>query len=195
MGRTRSPSFSGLNLVFLGPPGSGKDTQAEQLAESYSIAHISTGELLREEVARGSFAGRQARESMEKGELVGDRLMAGLVLQRLDREDCARGFLLNGYPRTAEQSGLLDGILAELGRVIERVVLFEVSDEALVERAALRGADADAMRRKLAAYREHIAPVAEVYRARGQLLVLDGSRSVDDVAMDLHHAIGTSVVA
>jgi adenylate kinase len=133
-----SPSFSGLNLILLGPPGSGKGTQARMLAESYCIPHISTGDLLRDEVQRETHLGAEARESMERGGLVPDKLMAGLILQRLDRDDCARGFVLNGYPRTVEQAGLLDGILGELGRVIERVVVFDVPDEVIVARLAQR---------------------------------------------------------
>ena len=121
-----SPTYSSLNLVLLGPPGSGKSTQARQLAASYSLPHISTREMLREEVARQTVAGNQARKEMERGELVSDRLLAGLMLHRLDRDDCARGFILDGYPRTVEQAALLDGILAELGRSIERVVLIDV---------------------------------------------------------------------
>ncbi|MFV2071406.1 MAG: adenylate kinase [Thermoanaerobaculales bacterium] len=129
-----SPSFSSLNLVLLGPPGSGKGTQATLLAERYRIPRISTGEMLRDEVQRGSDLGREVEAIVNRGELVSDRLVAGMVLQRLDAEDCARGFVLDGFPRNVEQAALLDGVLAELGRTIERALVLEVPDEVIVKR-------------------------------------------------------------
>lgn len=132
-----SPSFSSLNLVLLGPPGSGKGTQAGRLAEAYSVPHIAVGDMLRAEVAGGSGLAGEAG-ALEAGRLVSDRVLAGRVLGRLDRDDCRRGFLLDGYPRTVDQADLLDGILAELGRSIERVLLLEVGDTAARERLAGR---------------------------------------------------------
>jgi len=129
-----SPTFSSLNLVLLGHPGSGKGTQARALAERYTIPHISTGALLRGEIRCGSKVGNAARDKMERGGLVSDALMQGLVLERLDREDCARGFLLHGYPRNLEQAKVLDDLLAELGRSLERVVLLSMPGELASER-------------------------------------------------------------
>ncbi len=131
-------AFRALNLVLLGPPGSGKGTQAKVLAERYRIPHISTGDILREEVRRGTPLGREVAAIMERGDLVPDKLVAGIILHRLDRDDCARGFILDGYPRTVEQAAILDDILAELGRTLERVILIGVPDEVIVRRMAGR---------------------------------------------------------
>jgi adenylate kinase len=129
-----SPTFSSLNLVLLGPPGSGKGTQARLLAERYQLPHISTGDMLWGEVANGTGLGGEVHPDLDRGELVSDKVMSGLILQRIDREDCARGFILEGYPRKLEQAELLDGILAELGRRIEQVVLLDVADDVIVAR-------------------------------------------------------------
>ena len=127
-------SFKSLDLVFLDPPGSGKGTQARLLAERYGIAHISSGDVLRNEVQRKSRLGQEVEETVNGGGLVPDRLLGGIILQRLHRERCPRGFLLDGFPRTVEQANLLDDFLAELGRSIERVVLFKVPDEEALQR-------------------------------------------------------------
>jgi adenylate kinase len=129
-----SPTFSSLNLVMLGPPGSGKGTQARLLAGRYQVPHISTGDMLWGEVANGTGLGGEVQRNLDRGELVSDRVMSGLILQRLDRDDCARGFILEGYPRRLAQAELLDGILAELGRGLERVVLLDVPDDVIVDR-------------------------------------------------------------
>jgi adenylate kinase len=129
-----SPPYRSLNLVFLGPPGSGKGTQARLLSERYRIPHVAPGDMLREEIERASVIGKQAKKAVENGALVPDPVLRGLVLQRLQRDDCARGFLLDGYPRTVEQAGALDDILAERGRAIERVILFDVPDDVAAER-------------------------------------------------------------
>lgn len=131
-------TYSSLNLVFLGPPGSGKGTQARLLAGRYSIPHVSTGSLLRAEVQSGSRIGEQHADALAKGDLLPDRIVAGVVLPRLDREDCARGFLLDGFPRTTGQLTLFDGLLAELGRSLERVVLIDVPDDVALRRLAGR---------------------------------------------------------
>jgi adenylate kinase len=133
-----SPTFSSLNLVLLGPPGSGKGTQARLLAERYQLPHISTGDMLWGEVANGTGLGGEVQLDLDRGELVSDQVMSGLILQRIDRDDCARGFILEGYPRKIEQAELLDGILAELGRRIEQVVFLDVSDDVIVTRLAGR---------------------------------------------------------
>ncbi len=126
--------YRSLNLILLGPPGSGKGTQAKVLSEKYHIPHVSTGDMLRDEVRRGTGLGRQAKAIMDRGELVPDEIVGSMILHRLDKEDCARGVILDGYPRNVAQAGVLDGILAELGRTLERVIVIDVDDEEIVRR-------------------------------------------------------------
>ena len=130
-----SPGFSSLNLIFLGPPCAGKGTQARLLAERYCIPHLATGDLLRDEVRRRTATGEQVKEIMATGKLVPDPILSGLILPRLHLDGAARGFILDGYPRNVEQASLLDGILAELNRSLERVLLFTVSEEEIFRRA------------------------------------------------------------
>lgn len=127
-------AFRSLSMVLLGPPASGKGTQAKLLSERYDVPHICSGDLLAEEVARATDLGREAGPFIERGELVPDHLLRGTILQRLHHESSARGFLLDGYPRTVEQASMLDDTLAELGRTIERVILMDVPDEVTVKR-------------------------------------------------------------
>jgi len=224
-----SPSFSSLNIVFLGPPGSGKGTQAALLAERYRIPHISTGDMLREEVHRGTAMGIEVDEILKRGELVSDRLVAGMVLQRLDAEDCVRGFVLDGFPRNAEQATLLDGVLAELGRGIERVLFLEVSDEMIVARNEGRLVHAESGRtyhvdfnppktagqddltgeplvqrdddgeetvsERLRVFHLEATPLIDFYRNRGQLVVVDGEKSPNEVNEAVLQAIETPVSA
>jgi len=207
-------SYSSLDLVFMGPPGSGKRKQASLLAERYCIPHIDTGRLLCDEVARQADLWRESCELIDRGELVPDRVVGPLVLQRLFSEVCARGFLLDGYPRTHEQAGRLDATLAELGRSIERVVLFNVTDEVALGRldgrnahrvpsgdqpvhidpSAVNGGGAVAQRR-LAIYREQTEPVVEIYRRRGLLVEIDGSCAVDQMTEEVLQVVGAPVGA
>ena len=188
-------TYSSLSLILLGPPGSGKSTQAAALAAAYQLPLISTREMLESEIARDSSLGREvAREQIARGELVSNHVMSAIILQRLDREDCRRGFILDGYPRTAEQAALLDGILAELGRSIDRVVLLSVAEDVGVKRLRA-GEDADAIRARFRVWREHAPALIQSYRHRGLLLEVDGSRSEGEVREAVLQAVGAPVGA
>jgi adenylate kinase len=127
-----------MNLVLLGPPGAGKGTQAERIRTRYHLAHLSTGEMLREAVAAGSEVGRRAKAIMDQGRLVPDEVINRLVAERIAQPDCANGFVLDGYPRTRAQAEALDALLAERASGLDAVIEFEVDDEALVERISGR---------------------------------------------------------
>lgn len=192
-----SPAFSSLNLVFLGPPGAGKGTQARMLAERYRIPHIATGDLLRAEVQRGTPIGQQVEEALVAGKLVSDQVVSGLVVPRLHLDGAARGFILDGYPRNLTQAGLLDGILAELNRSLERVLLFNVDDgEALERLRETRGGEPEGtLRRRLEAWRQDAKPLLEMYRRRGLLVEVDAGSSQAAVAEDVAQVVAAPVVA
>lgn len=127
-----------MNLVFLGPPGAGKGTQAERISEKYGIAHISTGDIFRENIKKGTELGRKAKEYMDRGELVPDEVVIAIVREALSGEECARGFLLDGFPRTVAQADALEKMLEEIGRPLDRVVNLSVPDQVVVERLTAR---------------------------------------------------------
>lgn len=127
-----------MKLILLGPPGAGKGTQAAHLRDAYGIAHLSTGDMLREAVAAGTDLGREAKAVMDAGALVSDDLMIALVAERIGQPDCARGFILDGFPRTTAQAEALDRLLAERDDGIDAVIELAVDDEVLVDRVSGR---------------------------------------------------------
>ena len=185
-----------IYVVFFGPPGSGKGTQASRLAADLGIPQISTGDLLRSHVSRGTELGRTAKPIMESGALVPDDLVTAMLKDRLAEADAAGGALFDGYPRTVPQAAALDGILAERGGRIGSVLFIDVPDapivDRLVKRAQLEGRADDTpetIRERLRVYREKTAPLADRYRAVGVLVTIDGHRAIDVVAADVRAAV------
>lgn len=127
-----------MRVIFLGPPGAGKGTQAAKIREKYEVAHISTGDILRANVKEGTELGLRAKEFMNAGKLVPDEVIIGMMAQRLQESDCAKGFILDGFPRTVPQAEALDELLAKLGLVLDATILFNVDDEVVVERLSGR---------------------------------------------------------
>ncbi len=123
-----------MNIIMLGPPGAGKGTQAQMLAEKYGIPQISTGDMLRAAVAEGTELGKKAKEYMDKGQLVPDEVVIGIVKERLSKPDCEKGFILDGFPRTVAQAEALDKMLAEMGKKIDYVINIVVPDEEILKR-------------------------------------------------------------
>ncbi len=127
-----------MRLILLGPPGAGKGTQAKHIVDRYSIPQLSTGDMLREAVAAGTETGKRAKAVMDEGKLVSDEIVNAIVSERLDRDDCANGFILDGYPRTLEQADALEAMLADKGMELNCVLELEVDDDAMVDRVAGR---------------------------------------------------------
>jgi len=123
-----------MNIVFLGPPGAGKGTQAKILIERYGIPQVSTGDMLREHRAKGTELGKKAQEYMDKGQLVPDEIILGMVKERLSQPDCQKGFILDGFPRTVAQAEALDKLLSEMGKKLDFALALIVPDDLLVER-------------------------------------------------------------
>ncbi len=123
-----------MNIVFLGPPGAGKGTQAKKIAEKYGIPQISTGDMFREHLSKGTELGKKAKEYMDKGALVPDEIVLGMVEERLKQPDCDKGFILDGFPRTVPQAEALDKLLEKMGKKIDYAILIDVPDEELVKR-------------------------------------------------------------
>ncbi len=183
-------------IIFLGPPNSGKGTQAVTVAERLGIPAISTGEMLRAAVASGSPLGRRVEDVMACGDLVDDELMAEVVRERLGRDDAAAGFLLDGYPRTVGQAETLAEILDAQGAAIDDVVLINAPAEVLVRRALGRGRADDreeVVRDRLRVYREKTAPLVEFYKTAGSLRRVDGDQTIDQVGRDVSAALGLAV--
>lgn len=185
-----------MRLLLMGPPGAGKGTQATGIALRFGIPAISTGDIFRANVAEETPLGLAARRYMDAGEYVPDEITNAMVADRVARDDCRGGFVLDGYPRTQRQVAELDGILALTGSRLDGVVLLEADTEELVQRLLRRAEDqgrADdtehVIRRRLEVYAAETAPLAALYAARGLLDTVDGLGPVEDVAERILQAL------
>ncbi|MEB3247052.1 MAG: adenylate kinase [Synechococcus sp.] len=170
-------------LLFLGPPGAGKGTQAARLCDAHGMKHLSTGDLLRSEVAAGTALGQEAEAVMNRGELVSDALVLAIVESQM-KALTTDGWLLDGFPRTVPQAEALEPLLTELQQPIEAVVLLELDDAVLIERLLARGRADDneaVIRNRLEVYREKTAPLISFYRDKGLLVAVPAHGSVEEI--------------
>jgi adenylate kinase len=192
-----------MRLVLLGPPGAGKGTQSARLVEKLGIPQLSTGDMLRAAVAAGTPIGLKAKALMDAGQLVPDDVVIGIIGQRIDAPDCAKGFILDGFPRTVAQAVALSDLLARKGLSLDAVVELVVDEGALVDRmrkrveetlAAGKPVRADdnpeSFKTRLDAYRAQTAPVSAHYAKRGELKQVDGMMAIDDVTAAIDKSIG-----
>ncbi|HYY81390.1 MAG TPA: adenylate kinase [Actinomycetes bacterium] len=185
-----------MRLILLGPPGAGKGTQARRIVGRFGGVHVATGEILRANAERGTDLGREARRYMDRGDLVPDELVVGMMLTRLDEPDAA-GFVLDGFPRTQAQAKALDRHLDEVGRPLDAVLSLEIGEQELRRRLAGRAAEQDraddeherAVTRRLQVFASETAPLVAYYQDRGLLLRIDAEGTMDEVTEQIARAL------
>ncbi len=183
-------------MLLLGPPGAGKGTQAQHLVAKFGIPQISTGDMLRGAVAAGTDVGRQAKDYMDRGELVPDAVVIGVAEERLSQDDAESGFILDGFPRTAAQAEALDVLLERMGTNLECCIALVVDEDSLaarlLARAQIEGRSDDSeetIRTRMSVYRAQTAPLVDYYRNRGVLAEVDGLGSIEEVAKRIEEAL------
>jgi adenylate kinase len=185
-----------VNVLVLGPQGSGKGTQAKRISAAHGVPHVSTGDMFRAAIADGSELGLRVAPILASGELVPDELTIALIRDRLSQDDAVGGFILDGFPRNGVQAAALDEMLDTIGRPLDAVLFFDLDDERATVRALGRAHEEgrpddtpEVMARRLAIYHEQTEPVVERYRAAGTLRTIDAGASVDDVFAQIEEAI------
>lgn len=191
-----------LNIVLFGPPGAGKGTQAKMLVEKYGLNHISTGEVIRNEIRLGTEIGRSVKERIEHGELASDEIVVRLVADFVERHRDSKGNIYDGFPRTTVQAEEFDKTLAEHGEAVDVMLSLEVPEEELIKRLLLRGQESgraddfsiDVIRNRLDIYNKQTAVVAEYYRKQDKYAPIDGLGSVEEVFRRLCNEIDRFVI-
>ena len=182
-----------MRLIFLGPPGAGKGTQASRLVARHGIPQLSTGDMLRAAIASGSDVGLKAKSIIDSGGLVSDDVMVQMISERVDQDDCKNGFILDGFPRTVAQAEALDIMLAEKGLRIDHVIELKVDENILFDRIRSRIAETpeserrsddteETLRKRLEVYKEQTAPIIPYFAERGALKSVDGMASITEVS-------------
>lgn len=187
-----------MNLILLGAPGAGKGTQAERLQTERGLVQLSTGDMLRAAVAAGTETGRKAKEIMDRGDLVPDAVVVGIISERIDQPDCRKGFILDGFPRNEAQAQALDKMLVQKGQKLDLVIEVKVDEQILFDRIRNRAAESAAasgsvraddneetLRNRLGVYHVQTAPLLPYYRAQGKLHSIDGMQTVESVAKQI----------
>lgn len=182
-----------LNIVLFGPPGAGKGTQSQKLIDKYGLVHLSTGDILRSEIARGTALGMEAKQIMDRGDLVSDDIVIGMIEAKLDANSNANGFIFDGFPRTQAQAVALDDLLQKKGTAISAMLALEVSDEELIKRLLLRGQESgraddqnvDIIRNRVNEYNNKTLPLKNYYSEQGKFHSIKGIGTIDGIFKDL----------
>ena len=190
-----------FNLILFGPPGSGKGTQSEKLIARYGLKHLSTGDLLRSEIARHTALGQEAKKVMDKGQLVPDEVVIGMISSALDQNPQAKGFLFDGFPRTSAQAEALDKLLELKKAPIAVMLALEVSEEELVKRLVKRGetsgrsddTNENVIRARIIEYHNKTAAVADYYKQFGKVRMVTGEGSIEEIFKGLCDEIDASM--
>lgn len=178
-----------FNLILFGPPGAGKGTQSEKLIEKYNLIHLSTGDILREEIAAQTKLGLQAKELMDRGDLVPDEVVIGMIRSKLESNPDATGFIFDGFPRTVAQAIALDGLMGELGTSITVLLALVVEEEELTKRLLNRGKDSgrsddqdeEIIKNRILEYNNKTTPLIDYYRNQGKSQAVRGVGTIDEI--------------
>ena len=188
-----------MNIILFGAPGAGKGTQAKRLVEARGLVQLSTGDMLRAAIDAETELGLRAKEIMDRGDLVSDEIILGMIAERMDSPDCANGVILDGFPRTVAQAEGLDAMLEQRGLALDHVIEISVDEDALFARIENRAAqtggsraddNAETLRKRLAVYHENTAPLLPYYDGKGLLKTVDGMDSIDEVGQAIDGILG-----